>query len=146
MTAMLVVVTEEPLDEALARSHVTKDKNGAVLVFLGVVRDHHEGREVTGVEYHAFRPMAEKELLTIAQASAAKAGVEDVAVLHRVGRLAVGDVSLIVAVGSPHREQAFVCARDLIEALKARVPIWKKELGPAGSTWQEGVVAPGEDR
>jgi molybdopterin synthase catalytic subunit len=137
---MLVLVTEDPLDETLARAHVAKSQNGAVILFFGCVRDHHEGREVSGVEYHAYRPMAERELSAIAGSIARKHGIQDVAVLHRTGRLAVGDVSLHVAVGAPHRAPAFRCAEEIIDMLKARVPIWKKELGPAGAVWQDGMT------
>jgi molybdopterin synthase catalytic subunit len=137
---MLVVVTDRPLDEASARAHVAARSNGAVLVFLGIVRDRHEGREVSGVSYEAYVPMAERELSAIAAAAAAKHGIADVAVFHRTGRLAVGEVSLVVAVGAPHRGPAFRCAQEIIDDLKARAPIWKKEIGPSGAAWQEGVV------
>jgi molybdopterin synthase catalytic subunit len=137
---VLIRVTSEPLDEAEARAHVAAPGNGAVLVFLGTVRDHHEGRPVEAVEYQAYQPMAERELRSIAESVAASHGIRDVAVLHRVGRLAVGVASLVVAVGSAHREAAFRCALEIIDTLKARVPIWKKEIGPAGVAWQEGVV------
>jgi molybdopterin synthase catalytic subunit len=142
---MLVLVTDHPLDESLARSHVAARSNGAILLFLGVVRDRHEGRAVSSVEYDAYRPMAERELASISRTVAGRHGIDDVAVLHRVGRLAVGEVSLVVAVGAPHREPAFRCALEIIDTLKLRVPIWKKEIGPAGVVWQEGTVPPTPD-
>lgn len=137
---MLVLVTGDPLDEGLARSHVARSGNGAVVLFLGCVRDRHEGREVWAVEYQAYAPMARRELEAIARACASKHGVSDVAVLHRTGTLAVGEASLVVAVGAPHRAAAFACAEELIDTLKARVPIWKKERGPAGDAWQGGTI------
>jgi len=124
---MLVLVTGDPLDEDLARAHVARPGNGAIVLFLGCVRDRHEGREVTSVEYQAYGPMAQRELETIARACAEKHGVADVAVLHRTGVVAVGEASLVVAVAAPHRAAAFACAEELIDSLKARVPIWKKE-------------------
>ena len=104
---MLVLVTDQPLDEHLARSHVAARGNGAIVVFLGVVRDRHEGRAVSSVEYEAYRPMAERELSSIAQSVAESHGISDVAVFHRLGRLVVGEVSLVVAVGSQNRGPAF---------------------------------------
>jgi molybdopterin synthase catalytic subunit len=143
---MLIAVTERPLDEQAARAHVSKPGNGAVVVFFGCVRDRHEGREVASVEYHAYGAMAERELSRIAREVAAKHGVADVAVLHRTGRLPVGEASLVVAVGSPHRAAAFRCAEEIIDVLKEQVPIWKKEIGPAGEAWQEGVTPRGPER
>jgi molybdopterin synthase catalytic subunit len=139
---MLILVTDAPLDEKAARAHVAKPGNGAVLVFFGCVRDRHEGREVRSVEYHAYGAMAERELARIATSVAAAHGVADVAVLHRTGTLPVGEASLVVAVGAPHRAAAFRCAQEIIDVLKERVPIWKKEIGPDGAAWQEGVTPP----
>ena len=130
---MLIVVTEAPLDDQAARAHVAKPGNGAVVVFYGCVRNRHEGREVTSVEY---------QLAQVARSVAAKHAIADVAVLHRTGSLPVGEASLVVAVGAPHRAPAFRCAEEIIDVLKERVPIWKKEIGPGGATWQEGVTPP----
>jgi molybdopterin synthase catalytic subunit len=138
--AMLIEVTDAPLNAEAARAHVARGANGAVVLFFGCVRDHHEGREVSSVEYQAYRPMAERELREIAAAVARKHGAPDIAVFHRLGTLPVGEASLVVAVGAPHRAPAFRCAEEIIDALKERVPIWKKEIGPAGSAWQEGVT------
>jgi len=139
---VFILVTERPLDEALARSHVVKRGNGAVVLFVGTVRDHHEGRQVSSVEYHAYRAMAERELQELARKAGEAHHVSDVAVMHRLGRLDVGEASLVVAVGAPHRDAAFRCAQDMIDDLKARLPIWKKEIGPAGEVWQEGAMPP----
>jgi molybdopterin synthase catalytic subunit len=139
---MLVLVTEAPLDSEVARAHVSRGAHGAVVVFFGCVRDRHEGREVASVEYQAYVPMVERELASIAASIAREHGSPEVAVLHRTGRLAVGETSLVVAVGAPHRAPAFRCAQEIIDTLKERVPIWKKEIGPAGETWQEGVTPP----
>jgi molybdopterin synthase catalytic subunit len=139
---MLIVVTDAPLDDQAARAHVSKPGNGAVVVFYGCVRNRHGGREVSSVEYHAYGPMAERELAQVARSVATKHGIEDVAVLHRTGSLPVGEASLVVAVGAPHRAPAFRCAEEIIDVLKQRVPIWKKEIGPGGEAWQEGVTPP----
>jgi molybdopterin synthase catalytic subunit len=139
---MLILVTEKPLDEGLARSHVAKAGNGAIVVFLGTVRDRDDGRVVSSIEYHGYREMAERELGAIARDVARAHGVEHVAVMHRLGALDVGEASLVVAVGAPHRDPAFRCAQGIIDALKARVPIWKKQIGPDGAVWQEGTAPP----
>ncbi len=139
---MLIRITHQPLDEAEARRAVSRPANGAVLVFHGLVRDHHEGHAVEHVEYHAYVAMAERELLAVCSEVGARHGVVDVAVLHRTGKVAVGEASLIVAIGSPHRQEAFTAGLELIDTLKARVPIWKKEFGPGGARWQDGILPP----
>ncbi len=139
---MLIRITPDPLDEAEARRAVSAAANGAVLVFHGVVRDHHEGRAVERIEYHAYLAMAERELALVADEVGRRHGVRDIAVLHRIGPLRVGETSLIVAIGAPHRQETFAAGLDLIDTLKARVPIWKKEIGPGGTVWQDGVLPP----
>jgi molybdopterin synthase catalytic subunit len=139
---VLILVTERPLDETLARTHVAKGGNGAIVLFHGTVRDRHQGRDVSKIEYHAYGAMAEREMGAIARAAGGRHGVADVAVMHRLGRLEVGETSLIVAAAAPHRAEAFRCAEEIIDQIKARVPIWKKEIGPAGEMWQEGAAPP----
>jgi molybdopterin synthase catalytic subunit len=101
--------------------------NGAAVLFLGTVRDVNDGRSVTGIEYSAYRSMAERELAAIVEEAAARIGSDDVVVEHRVGELRVGECSVAVAVAHPHRGLAFDGARYVIEELKRRVPIWKRE-------------------
>jgi molybdopterin synthase catalytic subunit len=133
-------VTEALLDDAGARRAVAKSSNGAVLVFYGDVRDRHEGRAVERVRYEAYAAMAEAELLAVARETAARHGDPDVVILHRIGTLAVGETSLVVAVGAPHRAAAFACGLEVIDEIKRRVPIWKQEIGPDGTRWQDGVL------
>lgn len=135
-----VLVTEEPLDDAAERRRVERSSNGAVLVFYGNVRAEHEGRAVDRVRYEAYVPMAESELAAVAREAALRHGATDVVVAHRLGTLAVGETSLIVAVGSPHRREAFACGLEVIDLLKRRVPIWKTEFGPGGIRRQDGVL------
>ncbi|HYC76964.1 MAG TPA: molybdenum cofactor biosynthesis protein MoaE [Planctomycetota bacterium] len=135
-----ILVTEAALDDAAARRFVAAPSNGAVLVFHGVVRDRHEGRAVTRVEYSAYEAMAESELREVARETAREHGVEHLAVFHRLGPVAVGEASLVVAVGAPHRAAAFACGLATIDRLKARAPVFKKEIGPDGARWQEGVL------
>ena len=101
---------------------------GAVLHFLGVVRNENEGRTVTAIDYECYEPMAHRELLKIAQEAKEQWGVHTIKVIHRIGRLLVGETSLWVEVASPHRREALLALQYVIDELKKRVPIWKKEF------------------
>ena len=124
---MYSAIVEQPIDVPALLERVSRSANGATVLFLGMVRDVNEGRDVTGIEYTAYRSMAERELATIVEEAAALADSGDVAVEHRLGQLEVGDCSVAIAVGHPHRGRAFEAARYVIEELKQRVPIWKRE-------------------
>jgi molybdopterin synthase catalytic subunit len=135
--ALMRRLTEHPIDAARLLDSVRRNGDGGLALFVGVVRDHNEGRSVTRLEYSAYIPMAEKELDRIAaDIAAAHPGVA-VDFRHRIGSLAIGEVAVAVAAASPHRPEAFAACRAGIEAIKSRVPIWKKEFGPDGSTWIE---------
>ena len=121
------------VDEAIAS--VRGSSLGGIAVFLGMVRDHNEGQAVTVLEYEAYAAMAEKELTAIADEIEREIPGVSLAVLHRVGRLQVGDLAVVCAAGAAHRDEAFRACRELIERIKARVPIWKREHGPAGAHW-----------
>jgi len=150
---MYSAIVEAPIDIARIVERVSKSANGATVLFLGTVREVNDGRGVTGIEYTAYRSMAERELAAIVEEAAVLADSNDVAVEHRLGELAVGDCSVAVAVAHPHRARAFEAARYVIEELKERVPIWKREQYVDGtrewvratSTHTELVDA-GEDR
>ncbi len=105
---------------------------GAIVHFLGVVRNNTEGREVSYLEYEAYPPMAEKKMAEIAQEIHEKWGLDRVAMIHRVGRLEIGEVSVAVAVASPHRREAFEACHYAMNRLKQIVPIWKREV------WADG--------
>ena len=124
---MYSAIVEQPIDVSAILGRVSRSANGATVLFLGMVRDMNEGRDVTGIEYTAYRSMAERELATIVEEAAALADSDDIAVEHRLGELSVGECSVAVAVGHPHRSRAFEAARYVIEELKQRVPIWKRE-------------------
>jgi len=124
---MYSAIVEQPIDVPAILGRVSRSANGATVLFLGMVRDMNEGRDVTGIEYSAYRSMAERELATIVEEAAALADSGDIAAEHRLGDLGVGDCSVAVAVGHPHRGRAFEAARYVIEELKQRVPIWKRE-------------------
>jgi molybdopterin synthase catalytic subunit len=121
------------LDELLAE--VGHPGAGGVATFLGVVRDHNDGRPVTLLEYEAYGTMAEAELARILVEIAAEVQGVRVAATHRVGALHVGDVAVACAASAPHRGEAFRACRELIDRIKARLPIWKREHGPDGPYW-----------
>ena len=108
---------------------------GAVVSFVGAVRDLNEGRAVTLLEYEAYPAMAEKELAAIAGEIEAELPGVRLAVVHRTGALRVGDAAVVCAASAPHRGEAFRACRELIDRVKARVPIWKREHGPDGPHW-----------
>ena len=135
-----VEIVQEPIDLAQVRESVTRPENGAVLIFEGIVRNHHEGLAVTHIDYHAYEAMALVELRRIAEEAASKHEIEDMAVIHRIGHHEVGDTSLVVAVGSHHRRPAFEAGLAVIDEIKRRVPIWKKEHGPGGARWVKGTM------
>lgn len=133
-----VQITREPLDRAGLIQRVAHPSAGALVVFDGVVRDHARGHAVQYLEYEAYVEMAEPQMLAIAHAARERWPNVRIAVAHRLGRLEIGEASVIIAVASPHRSAAFDACRYVIDTLKATVPIWKKEVGPDGAEWVEG--------
>ena len=117
---------------------VLKDRHGAVVTFAGVVRDHSGDKKTQCLEYEAYAPMAEKKMEQIGAEVGDKWGVEDIAILHRIGRLEIGEISVLIAVASPHRLEAIQACHYAIDRLKEIVPIWKKEVGEDGEYWVEG--------
>jgi molybdopterin synthase catalytic subunit len=120
-------LTRNPIDPSALLHEVARPANGAVLLFLGVVRDVNAGRAVSGIEYSAYDAMAAYELQAIAEGAAERFGSIDVVVEHRLGELALLEVSVGIAVAHPHRAGAYEASRWVIEELKRRVPIWKRE-------------------
>ena len=113
---------------------------GGVVLFLGTVRNRSEGRAVVGLEYEAYREMAEKRLAEVEKEVRARWRVKKITMMHREGRLRVGEVSVAVAVSSEHRAEAFEAARFAIDRIKASAPIWKREVLKGGKKlWVEGV-------
>ena len=131
----MIEVTHEPLNPEVVTGRVLKDTNGAVVTFLGTTRDNFEGKRVITLEYEAFEEMAVKKLEEIRQQLMTEFRIEDIAISHRIGRVDIGQVSLVVAVASPHRKEAFFACHEAVDRLKAIVPIWKKEVYEDGSRW-----------
>lgn len=107
---------------------------GGLVLFLGTVRDHSRGRDVEHLEYEAYETLARKEIARIAAQAVERWGVR-IAIVHRLGALAIGDVSVAVAAAAPHRREAFEACRFAIDTLKQTVPIWKKEVWAEGAEW-----------
>ena len=131
----MIVLTDEPLDPVAVTDAVRRDGNGAVVTFLGTTRDNFGGKTVTRLEYEAYDAMAVKKLREVRDSLRADYGIADIAIAHRTGRVDVGQISLVVAVASPHREAAFAACHEAVNRIKTVVPIWKKEWFADGSRW-----------
>ena len=142
----MIKITSEPLNPEEITAQVRRDSNGAVITFLGTTRDFSEGRNVEYLEYEAYQPMAENMLQQIADELREKWDIADFAVAHRVGRVDIGEISLVVALSSPHRQQAFEAGQYVVDRIKQLVPIWKKEAFEGGEVWvgseEESAAAP----
>lgn len=121
------------VDEAIA--NVTRPGAGGISVFVGVVRDESDGRVVTRLDYSAYESMAKKEMDRIAEEIEKEIEGARVCAIHRIGTLVVGDAAIVCAASAPHRGEAFKACRLLIDRIKERVPIWKREWGPHGAAW-----------
>ena len=135
---MLVRVTDLPLDVNEAISAVETPSVGAVNVFLGVVRDNNLGRRVGHLVYDAYPSMAERVMRELGEEAIEKFGILDYAILHRTGKLAIGEASLLVTISSGHRGESFDAGHWLVNSIKKRVPVWKKEVWEDGEEWIEG--------
>lgn len=136
---MRVALVDRAIDVVALLAEVADDSCGASAVFLGCVRNVNEGRPVTGIEYSAYRGMADREMASIAREAAEQFGVTRLVVEHRLGMLGLGDVSVAVVAAHPHRAPALDATRYVIEQLKRRVPIWKLEQYQDGT--REWVAA-----
>lgn len=138
----MALLTDAPIQLGPLIETVSRASSGAIASFLGTVRDHHAGRDVVELEYSAYGPMAEAELATIVTEAEAQWPVR-VAVRHRLGLLAIGEVAVAVVAAGGHRDEAFAACRYLIEETKRRVPIWKRErYADGGEAWVD-PTAPG---
>lgn len=133
-----IELTYKPIIPEAVTSKVLRDSHGAVVTFLGTVRDHSEGKKVSYLEYEAYPEMAVKKLEELTEEIKQRWGVEDVAIIHRLGHLEVGEIAVVIAVASPHRKEAFEACQYAIDRLKALVPIWKKEAFQDGERWVVG--------
>jgi len=138
----MVRLQREPIDIGDVLRQARADGDGAVAIFAGTVRDVNAGRRVLYLEYDAYPTMALRELERIADATVAGKNVSRVVIIHRLGRLEIGETSIAVAVAAPHRAAALEACRHAIDAVKQTVPIWKREHTEEGAVWIEGATRP----
>ena len=131
----MIEVSRLSLDPDQITSLVRKDTNGAVVTFLGTTRDNFQSKRVLTLEYEAFEEMALKKMEEIRRELQAEFNIDDVAISHRIGAVPIGQISLVVAVASPHRKEAFLACHKAVDRVKEIVPIWKKEIFEEGSRW-----------
>jgi MoaE-MoaD fusion protein len=139
-----ISLVREPIDSASLAAEVKQGEDGAVVVFDGIVRNNTRGRRTLFLVYEAYEEMALHQMQALAEEAVAVHGVRQVAMVHRLGRLEVGETSVLIAVSSAHRAQAFEACRWLIDTLKKTVPIWKKEHFEDGAVWADGEPFPSE--
>jgi molybdopterin converting factor subunit 1 len=137
-------ITREKIDTERILSALKRGQDGAALVFEGVVRNQTRGRKTLYLEYEAYEQMALQQMEALATEALASFQVRDVAIVHRLGRLQIGETSVLIAVASAHRAAAFDACRWLIDTLKRKVPIWKKEYFEDGAVWADGDPFPPE--
>jgi molybdopterin synthase catalytic subunit len=128
-------LSEEPLSLETVVDEVVSEEAGAVATFVGTTRVHSRGRTVTYLEYEAYEGMAEREMEAIASELRARYDLCDIAIHHRVGRVGIGERSVVIGVSAPHRHDALAACKDAIDTLKERVPLWKKEVYEGGEEW-----------
>lgn len=131
----MISITEKPIDLNDVLLHSKDDSAGATTLFLGTVRDHNEGQNVSGIHYEAYKEMSQSILLEIESEILRKWDVKKFIAIHRIGDLKIGDVSVAVSISTEHRSDAFEACRYTIDAIKTRVPIWKKEKTEDGQHW-----------
>ncbi len=135
-------LVREPIRTAEIIAHVKAPEDGAVVAFDGIVRNHSGGRATLYLDYEAYEPMALGKMREIGAEIRRKFPIHRIALVHRLGRLQIGETSVYIAISSPHRRAAFDACRLAIDTLKATVPIWKKEYFADGAVWAEGEVPP----
>jgi molybdopterin synthase catalytic subunit len=128
-------LSEEPLSLEAVVEEAASEEAGAVATFIGTTRIHSRGRTVTHLDYEAYEGMAEQVMAEIAEELKARYELCEVAIHHRIGRVGIGDRSVIIAVSAPHRQDALAACKDAIDTLKERVPLWKKEVYLGGEEW-----------
>lgn len=140
----LIRIQQEPIDAEPLLSELKDGADGAVVIFDGVVRNHTRGRRTLHLDYEAYESMALDQMHALALEAKQRFGVREVVLIHRLGRLQVGETSVWIAVASAHRAQAFDACRWIIDTLKKTVPIWKKEYFEDGAVWANGEPFPPE--
>ena len=135
-------ITREVIDSAQVAADIKQPQDGAVAIFEGIVRNHSRGRRTRFLEYEAYEDMALKQMESLADQALSQFQIRDVAIVHRLGHLEIGEASVLIVVASAHRAAAFDACRWLIDTLKRTVPIWKKEFFEDGAVWADGEPFP----
>lgn len=138
----IVELVHTPISAAALAAHVRGSADGAIVIFDGFVRDHSKDRRTRYLEYEAYEPMAIAKIQEIAAHIREKFAIHGLAIIHRLGRLEIGETSVFIAVSAAHRAAAFEACRFAIDTLKRTVPIWKKEYFEDGSVWADGELPP----
>jgi MoaE-MoaD fusion protein len=141
---VFTALTRDPIDSETRIAAAKRAEDGAVVVFDGIVRDHSRGRRTLYLDYEAYEEMAAKQMAELAAQALERFSVRHAAIVHRLGRLEIGETSVLIVVASAHRAQAFDACRWLIDALKKTVPIWKRETFVDGAVWAPGEPFPDE--
>jgi molybdopterin synthase catalytic subunit len=140
--SMHVALTREPIDAAALTADLGQPADGAIVTFEGIVRNHSRGRETLFLDYESYEPMALTQMRSLAAEAAEKYGASSIVLVHRLGRIEIGECSVCIAVACAHRAEAFDACRWLIDTLKQTVPIWKKEHFADGAIWAQGEPFP----
>lgn len=141
----MIALTDQVIDQASLELAVSHPGAGAILTFAGVTRDNFEGRRVVGLHYQAYAEMAVPQMQRIVDDALARWPGVRVAMVHRTGQLDIGEASVVIAVSAPHRDAAYQASRFAIDQLKARVPVWKKEIYADGEAWKANAESPAAD-
>ena len=139
----MIQLTPEKISVDTLLDSVEDHSTGGLVIFLGRVRNHAEGRQVRAMDYEAFDEMALTKMQAIAEQAREKWPIQKIAIVHRTGHLELGEVSIAIAVACAHRAEAFAACRFVIDTLKKTVPIWKKEYFEGGEAWVEGIQPEG---
>jgi molybdopterin synthase catalytic subunit len=131
----MIKIVQGPIDLDEVLDSVKSPEAGAIDVFIGTTRNHSDGRKVLSLEYEAYEPMAIKLMEAVGAEAGRRWGIDRFAIIHRTGRVGVGDASVVIAVSAVHRREAFEACRYMIDALKRDIPIWKKEVFSDGEVW-----------
>lgn len=138
------MIVREKIDTAVLSDGIKDPEDGAALVFEGIVRNNTRGRQTFYLEYEAYEAMALQEMERLCERALAQFPIREARIVHRLGRLEIGETSVLIVVASAHRGSAFDACRWLIDTLKKTVPIWKKEYFKDGAVWADGEPFPGE--
>lgn len=143
-TRGVIAIVKEPIETLAVLDRLKRRQDGAAVVFEGIVRDHTRGRRTLYLDYEGYEPMALKQMHGLAEQARDRFAVSGVSIIHRLGRLQIGETSVLIVVASEHRAAAFEACRWVIDTLKKTVPIWKKEYFEDGAVWADGEPFPEE--